>query len=90
MKAEMNKRCPEDPRAAGKRFFNRWRRNKAAKVTQDARRVRCRAYATKWASLGDGTGCPDDVRLVDGGGNSGQAKREVMNAAAILAVDSWP
>ena len=36
-------------------------------------------------SFGDGTGGPEEVRLVDGGGNSWQANREGMNAAAILA-----
>lgn len=35
------------------------------------------------ASFGEGAG------WWDGGGSSGQVKREVMKAAAILAADSW-
>jgi hypothetical protein len=74
----------------GKRFFNRWSTKRAANVMHDVKRVRQRAYAMKWASFGDGTGCPEDVKLVDGGGNSRQANNDIMNAAAIFAVDSWP
>ena len=54
MNAEMKRRWPDDPRAAGKRVFNRWRRSKAAKVTIFGRRVRWSAYATKWARVGVG------------------------------------
>jgi hypothetical protein len=43
IKAEMNRRCPDEPRAAGKRVFRRCRRRRAAKVTTGGRRVRWRA-----------------------------------------------
>jgi hypothetical protein len=43
MNAEMNKRCPDDPLAAGNLVFNRCSSNSAAEVTIDGRRVRCRA-----------------------------------------------
>jgi hypothetical protein len=41
---------------------------------------------TKWASLGNGTDCPDAVTSVDGEGNS--ANSEVMNATDIFAAAS--
>jgi hypothetical protein len=40
MKALMNSRWPDDPRAAGNRVFSRCRRRRAAKVTIEGRRVR--------------------------------------------------
>lgn len=47
MNAETNRRCPDEPRAAGNLAFKRWRRSSAAKVTIEGSRVRCKAYATK-------------------------------------------
>lgn len=43
MKAEMKRRWPDDPRAAGNRAFRRCRRYNAAKVTDVCNRVRWRA-----------------------------------------------
>jgi hypothetical protein len=40
IKAEMKRRCPDDPRAAGKRVLRRCNNKRAAKVTTDGRRVR--------------------------------------------------
>jgi hypothetical protein len=54
MKAEMKRRCPDEPRAAGKRVFNRCSKSRAAKVTIEGRRVRWSAYATKCARAGVG------------------------------------
>jgi hypothetical protein len=54
MRAEMNRRWPDEPRAAGNRVFSRCSSCRAAKVTMDGNRVRCRAYATKLASAGVG------------------------------------
>lgn len=42
----------------------------------------------KLASFGEGTGAPVEVTLAEGGGRSGHENKEVMNAAAIFAVDS--
>ena len=44
---EMKIQQPEDPHAAGKWFFNCWRRIIMLNVTQDVRCVQWRAYATK-------------------------------------------
>jgi len=67
MKAEINRRCPDDPRAVGNRAFRRCRRTRAAKVTELCSFVRCRAYAMKYGSF---VFEPEDV-----GGYSGHAKR---------------
>jgi hypothetical protein len=82
MNAETNKRCPDDPRAVGKRAFSRWRRTRAAKVTEACSFVLWRAYAMKWGSF--------TVEFDEEGGYSGQAKRWVMNRAHNLEACSWP
>lgn len=75
MKAEMKRRWPEEPLAAGKRDLSRERRKRAVKVTEGCRRVRCSAYATKLARSGVG----DWGVVVDGGGRSGHENSARMN-----------
>jgi hypothetical protein len=41
MKAEMKRRCPLEPRAAGKRSFNLARRKRDVKTTTSGSLVRC-------------------------------------------------
>jgi len=52
MKAEINRRWPEDPRAAGNFDLSLERRKRAVNVTETCNLVRWSAYAMKMASVG--------------------------------------
>lgn len=84
MKAEMNSRCPDEPRAAGNRPLRRFNKNSAAKVTLWCRRVRCSEYAINCARVGAG----DPGLVEEGGGSSGHAKRLVMKFEQSFAASS--
>lgn len=81
MNAEMNRRWPDELRAAGNRPLRRERRKRAQKVTEVWSRVRWRAYAMKAARVGLG---PVGAAPFAGGGGA------VMNLAHLRAVSSCP
>ena len=51
MNADMNSRCPEEPRAVGNRALRRCSKTRAAIVTEECSFVRCNAYAMKYGNL---------------------------------------
>jgi hypothetical protein len=90
MKAEMKRRWPEEPRAAGKRSLRRERRKSDVKTTVSGKRVRCMAYAIKFARGGQGV-CGEDAPVEDWfAGTGGQEKSAEMKRQAILEMSSKP